>query len=353
MTSSLLSRAPALAGIVAFSATLLLVPFVRSAARRWGFLDRPNQRSLHTQIVPRAGGVAILLAVGLTLALAPALWWQGRAEEALLVGTLILAAVGLFDDRFGLSPAVRLAFQGLTATAFVYAAGGVDRLPLPRPLDVTLGPLGPAIGVLWIVAVVNFYNFMDGIDGLASLQAAVTGAGLALAGFDPFASLLGAALAGGAAAFLIYNWSPASVFLGDVGSGAIGFTLAAVPFLAAPESRAPTVSFVAISLWLFLADPAWTLLRRLARGERLLQAHRGHLYQRLVSTGWSHARVSGGLGVTAAMLTVAALVGLRSARPGAHWAPMLVAVVVFGVEIALVARREAKRAGGEAKRYSM
>jgi len=334
---------PALAALVAFAATCLLTPLVRAGARRWGFLDRPNERSSHSRIVPRGGGVAILAGVGLTLALAPSLWPPKPAAAALLAGALVVAAVGLCDDRFGLSPAVRLAFQVLAAVGFVSVAGGIDRVPLPHPLDVTLGPAGPAAGVLWLVTVVNFYNFMDGIDGLAGVQAVVTGAGIALAAFDPFASLLGAALAGAAAGFLIFNWSPASIFLGDVGSGVVGFALAALPFLAVPESRASTLSFVAASLWLFLADATWTLVRRMARGERPHQAHREHLYQRLVSTGWGHSRVSGGMGVAAAALAAAALAALRSAQPWARWAPWFLAALVFSAELALVARREARR----------
>jgi len=278
-----LSRLPALAAITAFVAALLLTPLVRAGASRWGLLDRPNERSSHTGIIPRAGGVAILVATGLTLALAPGPWWQRPAVVALLASGLALAVVGLCDDRFRLSPLLRLGFQVVAATGFVSVAGAIDRVPLPAPLDVALGPLGPAVSVLWIVAVVNFYNFMDGIDGLAGLQAVVTGAGIAVIVLDPFASFLGAAIAGAAAGFLVFNWSPASVFLGDAGSGVLGYTLAALPFLLARESRAPTVLFVALSLWFFLADATWTLLRRMARGERLHQAHREHLPERLLA----------------------------------------------------------------------
>ena len=338
------TRLPALAAAVAFVATLLLTPLVRLGARRWGFLDRPNERSSHSRVVPRGGGVAILGGVGLSLAVARGSWSLAPAAVALLTGMLVLAVVGLCDDRLGLSPAVRLGVHLAVAAGFVSVAGAFDRLPLPPPLDVPLGPAGPAVSVLWIVAVVNFYNFMDGIDGLASLQAMVTGAGIALAGFDPFASFLGAALAGAAAGFLPFNWSPASLFLGDVGSGVLGFALAALPLLAAPAARPSMVHLVALSLWLFLADATWTLLRRMTRGERLHQAHREHLYQRLVSTGWSHARVSGGMGLAAAILTVAALVALPPVQPPVRWLAVLVALTVLAAEIALVAHRERRRA---------
>ena len=134
---------PLLAGIVALLVTVLVTPLVRSAARRWGFLDRPNERSSHTGIVPRAGGVAILVAVGLALAVARGPWWPRPAAVALLAGALVLAAVGLADDRFGLPPAVRLAVHVAAAAGFVSVAGAFDRVPLPAPLDVDLGTLGP------------------------------------------------------------------------------------------------------------------------------------------------------------------------------------------------------------------
>jgi UDP-N-acetylmuramyl pentapeptide phosphotransferase/UDP-N-acetylglucosamine-1-phosphate transferase len=332
---------PAVAGVVAFAATLVLTPLFRRGARRFGFLDRPAERSSHTGVVPRAGGTAVVVAVGLALALAPSLWWGRPAAAALLAGALVLAAVGLCDDRVGLSPAVRLVCQVAVAVGFVSVAGALDRVPLPHPLDVTLGPAGPAFSVLWIVAVINFYNFMDGIDGLASLQAVVTGAGIAVAAFDPFASFLGAALAGGAAAFLLFNWSPASIFLGDGGSSVLGFAFAALPFVATPGSTPAAVTFVALSLWLFLADATWTLFRRVARGERRLhQAHREHLYQRLVSAGWSHPRVSLGLGAASAVLTLAALLALRSPRGAAWWASILLALAAVSAEILLVRGRE-------------
>ena len=107
----------------------------------------------------------------------------------------------------------------------------------PPPLDLQLGPAGTVVAVVWILAVVNFYNFLDGIDGLAGLQGVITGAGIVLAGWDPLASVLATAVAAGCAGFLVFNWHPARIFLGDVGSGFLGYTFAALPLLAPPETR--------------------------------------------------------------------------------------------------------------------
>ena len=194
---------------VAFVIALALTPAFRAAARRWGLLDRPNARSSHQHVVPRGGGAAIVVAVLIALGLAGLGTGEARhGALPLVLGAVALAAIGLWDDRHGLPAFGRLAAQFVVGSAVVASLGGLERLPLPAPLDAPLGAVaGGAVAVLWIVTVVNFFNFLDGIDGLAAVQAVVTAAGIALAGWDPFAALLAATLAGATAGFLPYNWS--------------------------------------------------------------------------------------------------------------------------------------------------
>jgi UDP-N-acetylmuramyl pentapeptide phosphotransferase/UDP-N-acetylglucosamine-1-phosphate transferase len=325
---------PIRAAAVAFVLALALTPAFRAAARHWGLLDRPNARSSHERVVPRGGGAAIVAA---TLF---ALWfgggWSGRpAAFVLLAGGVVLALVGLWDDRYGLSPFVRLAAQLAVAASVVWLVGGLDRLPLPTPLDLPLGVAGSAAAVVWLVGVVNFVNFLDGIDGLATLQAAVTAVGVVLADWDPTAALLAAAVAGAAAGFLPFNWSPASVFLGDVGSYFLGYTLAALPLAAPVGSRSPAVLFVALSLWLFLADAAWTLARRARREARWYEAHREHLYQQLAQRQ-GHARVAAAIGLGSLALTAGALAARRSGEPVWTWTVVALALAIFAAEWALV-----------------
>ncbi len=201
------------------------------------------------------------------LFLTPAFW--SSAAATVLLGAVALGALGLADDRFGLSAAVRIAAQLGIALVLVARVGPPERLPLPTPFDLALGSLGAPLAVAWIVTVVNFFNFLDGIDGLAALQATITAMGIALASWEAGAVLLAAAVAGAAAGFLPFNWSPASIFLGDVGSYFLGGVLAALPLTAAPEARSSAMLLVALSLWLFLADAGLTLARRAARGERV------------------------------------------------------------------------------------
>jgi FlaA1/EpsC-like NDP-sugar epimerase/UDP-N-acetylmuramyl pentapeptide phosphotransferase/UDP-N-acetylglucosamine-1-phosphate transferase len=317
---------------VSFVGAALLTAWARRAAFGWGMLDHPNARSSHDRPIPRTGGLAVFLA---TMAGVVSVGSFDRLSYvAFFLGLAGITAVGFRDDRRALSPLARFVFQTVLAAFFVGFAGGIERLPLPASADLALGFLGKPLAVVWIVAVVNFYNFLDGIDGLAGLQAVITGLGIAAVGFDGLATVAGVALAGASLGFLLHNWSPARVFLGDAGSGLMGFAFAALPLLAPAESRGAAVVFVATCLFFFLADAVFTLARRIARGARFYEAHREHLYQRLVVSGLSHATVASGLGAAAALVTTAALA--LGAAVG-----LLVASALFLGEVGLVAWRGA------------
>ena len=319
--------------LLAAATALIATPPLRWLARRAGFLDRPGPRSSHRSVTPRGGGLAIVLGAAVGVAVAgpfPA----SPGGTAFLVGVGLLTCTGLCDDRFGLPALVKLAVQLVAAGGLVMACGGFERLPFPPPLDLPLGPLGGPLALLWLLVVVNAYNFLDGIDGLAALQGVVTGAGAAaaLGGGLPAALALG--VAGGCAGFLPWNWSRASIFMGDVGSYAVGYTFAALPLLLPHGRREQNVLFILLSLWLFLADASWTRLRRLARGGRWYAAHREHVYQRLVATGLGHAPVTLAIGAASLALTLGAL-WLRG-----HWSVMGLAAVAFAALVGWARWRE-------------
>jgi UDP-N-acetylmuramyl pentapeptide phosphotransferase/UDP-N-acetylglucosamine-1-phosphate transferase len=314
------SLTPALFGAaIAFSAT----PPLRWVARRAGFLDQPGPRSSHLTITPRGGGVAILLGTAGGAALATSSLPAEPGGTAFLGGLGVLVLMGLWDDRFGLPALAKLAAQLLAAGLLVAVAGGFEQLPLPPPLDLPLGPLAEPVALLWLLVVVNAYNFLDGIDGLAALQGLVSGAGLGvLLGGDTTAAI-GLGLAGGCAGFLPWNWSRASIFMGDVGSNTLGYTLAALPLLLPHGRREDAVLVLLLSSWLFIADAVWTRLRRMARGGRWYAAHREHLYQRLVATGLGHAPVALAIGAGSTLLTLVALLS-----PG-RWTAIVLAAGAF------------------------
>jgi UDP-N-acetylmuramyl pentapeptide phosphotransferase/UDP-N-acetylglucosamine-1-phosphate transferase len=279
--------------LVAFAACAVLVDTARRAALRRGWLDLPNDRSLHVRPTPRVGGLGILAALLAGGATAAATLPVQPIPLITLLGLgIAVALVSLWDDLGGLSPLARLAVHVVVATTAVGILG---------PLSIPSGPAGlepppllaATLTVFWITGFINAFNFMDGIDGIAGGQALVAGAGWAFAGWwtgQPLPLALGLSLAAGAAAFLFYNWSPASIFMGDVGSALLGFLLAAVPLGAGPSR--PFAPAVLLMVWPFLFDASFTLLRRAWRREPLLRPHRTHLYQRLVQTGWSHAEVA-------------------------------------------------------------
>jgi UDP-N-acetylmuramyl pentapeptide phosphotransferase/UDP-N-acetylglucosamine-1-phosphate transferase len=281
----LLAAIIAASGLIAGVGTRALIPLLRRAA----VLDLPNERSSHAAPTPRGGGIALVLAI---LVAWLALIMAGAVAPRLLVvlfGAALLAAVSWIDDVRGLSPATRLLPQlvavGLGMVALI-PAGPVFQGWLVPGLDAV------AAALLWLWFV-NLFNFMDGIDGLAGSEAAAVALGLVLfaglgAGRDPGLAALAATAAAATLGFLVWNWAPARIFLGDVGSVPSGYL---VGFLLLDVAARGGWKIALILPLYFLADATITLLRRLARGERVWQAHRQHFYQRAVQRGLGHAEV--------------------------------------------------------------
>lgn len=275
--------------------TLALAGWVRVYALRRAMLDVPNARSSHSAPTPRGGGLAIVLSVlGVTLGGAVGGLIDPRLAVALVGGGALVAVAGWLDDVRGLGARPRLLCHTAAAGWAVAWLGGLPVLILPGG-PVLLGLAGTLLAVIGIVWATNLFNFMDGIDGLAAAEAVVLGAGgglLLMAGGAGGAILLPAALAMASLGFLFWNWSPARLFMGDVGSGFLGFTFATVGLW---SERAGTAS---VLLWgvagmAFVFDATVTLARRLRRGEALAAAHRHHAYQRLLRAGLGHAQVVG------------------------------------------------------------
>lgn len=270
-------------GLVSGFATRTLIPILR----RRNLLDHPNERSSHVVPTLRGGGIAPVGAVLLAWVALGLGGWAPPAIIAIVLGTLLLAGVCWRDDLHGLPAATRLAAQ---AGAVAIGLAAVPHNLLPRWVDPAASLA--AVGILWLWWV-NLFNFMDGIDGLAGSEAAAIGGGiLAIAalggGIDPTAALLAAAILGAALGFLIWNWAPARVFLGDVGSAPLGYLTGFLLIVAA--ARGSWMVALILPLY-FLVDATVTLARRLLRGERIWQPHRQHYYQQAVRGGLSHAAV--------------------------------------------------------------
>ena len=249
-------------GLLACMTTRVLIPIL--AHRE--ILDRPNERSSHQVATPRGGGIAVISSILLAWIVLAQTGTVPSAVFGIALGAVLLAAVSWLDDLHGLSPVVRLLVQAAAVVVGVFV--------LPGPQDAFL-----------LAAI--------GLDGLAGSEAAAIGAGLLLfasvgAGSDPALRSLAAAVTGAVIGFLVWNWSPARVFLGDVGSVPLGYVLG---FLLLGLTVRGDWRIALILPLYFLADATITLTRRLLRGERVWQAHREHFYQQAVRRGLGHAAV--------------------------------------------------------------
>jgi len=302
----------------AFLGTVLLTWLLRSWLQQRHIVDTPNERSLHAGHTVTGGGIAV--AVVLVVA-----WWYAGTighgiSPAILVPVVGLSLAGLVDDVRNLDWLAKLLLQLAAALLFVVLHGGFERLELFGA--VLSGPLPSGLfSVLWLVALVNIYNFMDGIDGLAggygALCALTLGVWFGLGGALGL-SLYAYAVMAACLGFVVWNWAPARIFLGDTGSMLLGGVLAALAIMGQRELDIPLGAFVLLYA-VFIGDTAFTLIRRLRRGEKIWRAHREHLYQRAVRSGLSHAVVTGAvLGVSAIMCVLASL-EMSRAEPRFLW----------------------------------
>lgn len=234
-------------------------------------VDHPNERSLHSEPTPRIGGLALF--PGLVLGWLAALSWS--VDALLLIGLAgVLFLLSIFDDWRGLSVVLRFSAHLVAAALLAFGLMGASPLALAGAL---------AIG--WMT---NLFNFMDGANGLAGGMAAIGFSALGLASSEP---ALAFALAGAAIGFLVFNFHPARVFLGDAGSIPLGFLAGGLGFLGAVKGEWPWW-FPLLVFSPFVVDATVTLLRRMVRREMFWNAHRDHYYQRLVRMGWSHRRLA-------------------------------------------------------------
>jgi Fuc2NAc and GlcNAc transferase len=283
-----------IAGGATLCLSFLLTLLITRKARVIGLIDVPNERSSHAVPTPRGGGLAVVIAslVALTILVVAGLV-PLRLFLALAPGGAAVAAVGFIDDRRPLSARIRLFVHFMAAGWAVLCIGPINLFDFERGRPLLQGLVyGLAtIGIVWFL---NMYNFMDGIDGIAGSQAVFMSLGAALLGLFSFGIAYTAATAvviGTAAlGFLLWNWPPAKIFLGDVGSGYLGFVFAVIGL--ASGIHDPTAPWTLLILaGVFAVDATFTVVRRFLRGERVTQPHRTHGFQ-LLARKMGHQRVT-------------------------------------------------------------
>jgi UDP-GlcNAc:undecaprenyl-phosphate GlcNAc-1-phosphate transferase len=326
-----------LASILGLIVSMLVTRWVEIVARRRSLLDHPNERSLHSVPTPRLGGVGI--AAGSLVALAVAVGGALDQRLAVLVGVgLLVSAMGLVDDLRHISVSTKYGTQ--------LAAGLVAAWTLSPTLDVDLGgmallidgPLALALTAVWVTALINAFNFMDGVDGMAGGIAVIVllgGLQLTVGAAHPLLISVAAATLG----FLVWNFHPASIFMGDVGSQFLGYW-ASVVLLLQPNTNVEVVPILLLTAPI-LFDTGVTLGRRARAGKNIFAGHREHLYQQLTLGGIGHRTVSLGYAAACGVCGLLA-VAYPSLGPIAQGAVVL-AVLIVGLAYAVAVSRLAAR----------
>lgn len=281
-------------GLVTLSSAILTLCVLRYASHR--LLDLPNDRSSHASPTPRGGGLAIVL----TFVLATAgLFWAGLVPVRLataLAGVLPLGVIGFVDDHGHVPARWRFLVQMVAAVWSIAWIGGMDSVDMGGAVYVS-GWFGNLVGILFVIWMLNLFNFMDGIDGIAGVETVTVALSAALlmyfgrgAEWPPEGQVL-LVLAAATCGFLVWNWPPAKIFMGDVGSGVLGFVLALLGLWFGREHALSLATWL-ILVSVFVVDATLTLLIRIRRGDRWYEAHRSHAYQHASRCLRSHRNVT-------------------------------------------------------------
>lgn len=265
-----------------------------------GVMDIPNERSSHSIPTPRGGGIGIVASTTI-LGIVYAIYFKDYNILYCLLPAVVVSITGFLDDfKGGLSIGIRFIIYAGMGIIPILKFGLITTFPFPEPLNFEMNPiLGWAIALIWIAGVTNIYNFLDGIDGFAGMQAVVVSALFAFLFYPETEAFIFLIILFAALGFLVFNWHKAKIFMGDTCSAYLGFLFAVLPFyLMDKEFKVeyiyhPSEFFfiTGVSLWFFLSDGVFTIIRRTLKGEKPWSAHRSHLYQRLTIAGWKHNQV--------------------------------------------------------------
>lgn len=312
-----------LVSVFAFIISVVLTPLIRRKCQQKHLLDFPiSPRKIHAIPIPRLGGVAIYLAFFIPLVLllfdnSPAAHLFLHNKDVLInlfLTSSLVFAIGVYDDIRGATVLQKFSVQIGAATLLYFLGFQIQLIAIPFFGSVNLGVLGFPVTILWLVGVTNALNFIDGIDGLAcgvGFFAVSTMLILSLFLHHPLTAFFAAALAGGLFGFALYNFNPASIFMGDSGSLFIGFVIAAISLEGSQKSSTAVVLLIPIVvLGVPIADTLLAIIRRIGRGRSPFTADKEHIHHRLLNLGFSSRQVTlvlygvcSLLGVTALLMT--------------------------------------------------
>jgi Fuc2NAc and GlcNAc transferase len=318
----------------AFLSALGIALLISYQARHLRLVDIPNERSSHSRPTPRGGGLGIFIAVTAAVwYMAPA-FHTGIISKNTLLSASAVAVIGLWDDVRSVAVTTRLLVHVFAAVLLISGVPGDAIIQMANGVSIGGMPVH-LLSCILVVSAINIFNFMDGIDGLAASEAVFITGGAALTLFlggyshTPVAVIC-VLVCAASAGFLLVNWAPARIFLGDVGSGFLGFAISALALWSSFEK------YISIWVWLilggvFIVDASITFFRRLFRGENVTSAHRMHGYQRL-ARAWSSHRKATVLAMSVNMFWLLPLAILAASSPS--YAPALAAVALIPIGIA-------------------
>jgi UDP-GlcNAc:undecaprenyl-phosphate GlcNAc-1-phosphate transferase len=338
----MLSAVFAFAGSMLLS--VLLTPWVRRLAKEFGALDHPSERRVHGRAIPRLGGIAIvaaffgaLLGVFVAESVVAKLFLASPMHTiGLCLGGLLICAAGVLDDLRGLRAWHKLWAQSAAAVIAYLCGFRIDAIKLPFLGDLNMGVFGVVVTTLWIVAIINAMNLIDGLDGLAggvAFFACVTNFVVGLINGDPIVMLLSAALGGAVLGFLLFNFNPASIFMGDSGSMFLGYVLATTSILGNSVKSSTTVAILVpfVALGLPIMDTLLAMVRRVLERRPIFAADRGHIHHQLLAMGITHRRAVLLLYAVSVLFTAGAIIVSLGRNSAVGAALVVITIAVIGV----------------------
>ncbi|MFD0827020.1 glycosyltransferase family 4 protein [Neobacillus sp. M.A.Huq-85] len=312
--------------LLCFLCSILITPIVKKLAFKLGATDNPNQRKVHLKIMPRLGGLAIYVSFILGLLL---MHPDSQYHAAIVVGSVIILAAGILDDIYELSAKIKFLLQISAALIVVYWGGvHVDFINLPFGGNLYFGAMSVPITVIWIVGVTNAINLIDGLDGLAagvSSIALITISAMAIVMGDPYVMTMGAILLASTLGFLIFNFHPAKIFMGDTGALFLGYMIAVLSLLG--FKNVAFISFVVpvIILGVPISDTFFAIVRRLYNKNPLSAPDKSHLHHCLLKLGFTHRQTVLLIYAMSAMFGLAAVIFTMTTV----WGSILMLIIIL------------------------
>ncbi|PWU02331.1 MAG: undecaprenyl-phosphate alpha-N-acetylglucosaminyl 1-phosphate transferase [Bacteroidetes bacterium] len=315
--------------ILCFISSILLTPLVKKLAFKIGATDKPNQRKVHQKIMPRLGGLAIYLSfiIGM-LVLRPG----GPHALPIIIGSIIIVITGILDDMLELSAKIKFIAQ-IAAAAIVVMWGGVhvQFINLPFGGQIEFGYLSIPLTIIWIVGITNAINLIDGLDGLAagvSSIALITISGMAIIMGDGYVTAVATIVLASTLGFLLYNFHPAKIFMGDTGALFLGYMISVLSLLG--FKNVTLISFIVpvIILGVPISDTFFAIIRRIVNKKPLSAPDKSHLHHCLLRTGFTHRQTVLIIYAMAAFFGLAAIIFSQAKLMGGFFLILVLLILI-------------------------